>query len=117
MPLKEAAEGLTTARYRSPKTILGFFSVVMAIYATWPVVIVDVRSRNQALPHLIAPILVFPGALFLAVLAGILITAWKDPTILMLGEVSGEVFIQNRKLTLGDSTAGEFTELVVTASP
>ena len=115
--LANATETVTTANYRSPKTVLGFFAIVVAIVVTGATFVTGLLSRTPTLHHLVVPVLLFAGILVVAVLVGIFVTAWKDPTTLMLGQVTGEVFIENRRLTLGDSNAGEYTEDIVSAIP
>jgi hypothetical protein len=111
--IHEAAEALTTATYRAPKTILGFFAIVLGILVSGAAIIIGVLAGSAELRHLVLPILIFAGGVLLVVLIGVFVTAWKDPTILMLGQVTGEVFIENRRLTLGDSNIGEIKETVL----
>ena len=110
MAFQQAAEAVTAANYRSPKTVLGFFAIIVGILITGATFVVGIFSREAALHSLIVPVLLFCGGLVVVVLVGVFVTAWKDPTILMLGQVTGDVYIANRRLTLGDSNAGEFTE-------
>jgi hypothetical protein len=117
MTLPSAAQSLAAASVKSPKTILGFFAAVIAILFAGATVVVGILARDPILHHLIVPILVYSGILIVVVLGGVFFTAWKDPTILMLGQVTGEVFIQHKKLILGDSFSGEFTEEVVLQNP
>ena len=108
MTLRQATEAVTSANYRSPKTILGFFAVVLSVLASATVVVVAILAGEPKLHRLIVPVLAFVGTVVVSSLASVLLTAWKDPTILMLGQVTGEIYIANRKLSLGDSGAGEF---------
>jgi hypothetical protein len=110
MGASEGVEAITSASYRTPKTVLGFFAIIVGLVIAGASTVIAVFSRQTDLYALIVPVLVFVGFVVLAVLGGIFVTAWKDPTILMLGQVTGDIYIQNRRLTLGDSTAGEFTE-------
>lgn len=109
---RETAEAFTTARYQAPKTVLGFFAIVLAILVTGVAAVVAILARNSTVTYLIVPILVFAGIVVIGVLVGVFVTAWKDPTILMLGQVSGEIFVENRRLKLGDSVAGEQTVVI-----
>ena len=101
--------------FRAPKTVLGFFAIVLGIVVAGASVALGIFSRTPALHNLITPILLFVAVLIVALLVGVFITAWKDPTVLMLGEISGEAFIENRKLTLGDSVFGETRENIQVA--
>jgi hypothetical protein len=85
-----AAEVLTSATDRAPKTVLGFFAIALAILASACAVVVGLLARVDALHALIPWVLGFGASVLVAVLAGVFITAWKDPTILMLGQVTGE---------------------------
>ena len=116
MTFREATEAVTSANYRAPKTILGFFAIVLGILASSTVVVVGILVHVPVLHRLVIPVLLFAAAILVAALAGVLLTAWKDPTILMLGQVTGEVYLANRRLTLGDSTAGEFAQLLAAPS-
>jgi hypothetical protein len=117
MTLRQAAEALTSVTDRAPKTIVGFFAVGLGIVASTTVLVIAILARVPALHRLIVPVLLFMGGVSLAALGAVLLTAWKDPTILMLGQVSGEVYLANRRLTLGDSTGGEITTIATAARP
>ena len=105
--------GRGTAQFRAPKTILGFFAIMVAILATAAVGAISVLARISQLQSYVAPILIFVALIIVLVLIGVFITAWKDPTILMLGQVSGEVYVEFHKQRLGDSTSGEYSEKVL----
>ncbi|HYI12667.1 MAG TPA: hypothetical protein VEK57_26690 [Thermoanaerobaculia bacterium] len=111
MTLREATRAVTTANYRAPKTILGFFALTVAILSSSTVVVIGILARVAALHGLIIPVLVLLAGIAAAALGGVIVTAWKDPTILMLGQVSGEIYIANRKLTLGDSATGDSSRM------
>ena len=108
MPIvNDATEAITSASYRSPKTVLAFFAVIVGVLVSGAVITVAAVARFVELHYLIVPILSFTACVVLLVLVCVFVTAWKDPTILMLGQVTGDIYIQNRKLTLGDSTVGD----------
>lgn len=117
MPLKEVTDTIQTISYSKPKTILGFFAIVLAILGTTCSIIIGVMSHSKELHIFIPWILGFLAIIFVATLVGVFITAWKDPTILMLGQVTGQDYITNRRLTLGDSEQGEYIEISSTTSP
>lgn len=116
MAIREIAHEIRGGTYRSPKTILGFFAIVVGLVLAAVVTTVAVLARAESLHALIPWILGFAAILVVVVLAGIFFTAWKDPTVLMLGQITGHDYIENRKLTLGDSIAGEYIEDVVQSS-
>ena len=111
MTLREATRAVAAANYRTPKTILGFFALVVAILSSSTVVVIGILARVPALHGLIVPVLILLAGIAAAAIGGVMVTAWKDPTILMLGQVSGEIYIANRKLTLGDSATGDSSRL------
>lgn len=102
--------GSGTAQFRAPKTILGFFAILLAILASGGVCAIGVIIKVPALLGFVAPILIFLAVVFVVTLLGVFITAWKDPTILMLGQVSGEVYLEVHRQQLGDSSSGEYAE-------
>lgn len=107
MTLREATRAVATADYRTPKTILGFFALVVAVLSSSTVVVIGILAGTPALHGLIIPVLLLLTGIAISAIGGVIATAWKDPTILMLGQVSGEVYIANRRLTLGDSASGD----------
>ena len=111
MTLREATRAVTAANYRAPKTILGFFALVVAILSSSTVVVIGILARVPALHGLIIPVLLLLAGIAGAAIGGVIATAWKDPTILMLGQVSGKIYIANRKLTLGDSATGDSSRM------
>src|SRR5687768_9221322 len=111
MTLREATRVVAAANYRAPKTILGFFALVVAILSSSTVVVIGIIAHVPALHRLIIPVLLLLAAIAAAAIGGVIVTAWKDPTILMLGEISGRIYIANRRLTLGDSALGDSSRL------
>lgn len=101
--------------FKTPKTILGFFAVLLAILFLSAIWIIRILASDSSLHYLIVPILLFLASVLLLVLIGVFITAWRDPTILMLGQVTGEVYLKYRRLVLGDSTQGESVEDITVA--
>lgn len=110
MAIREVQQTIKSGSYRSPKTILGFFAIIIGILLTATTATIGILSRSELLHWLIVPVLIFAALVILFVLIGVFVTAWKDATVLMLGQVTGQEFIENRKLTLGDSISGEYIE-------
>lgn len=104
-------DSVKTVTYKKPKTVLGFFAIVLAILGTTGSAIVGLLSRTEPLHSAVPWVLAFLGFVFLGTLVGVFVTAWRDPTILMLGQVSGEDYLANRRLTLGDSDEGEYIDV------
>lgn len=109
---KEASHTIKSGSYKSPKTILGFFAIVVGILVTGASAVIGLISRVESLHPLIPWILVFSAIVVVIVLVGVFLTAWKDPTVLMLGQMTGHDYIEHKKLTLGDSGAGEYYEVI-----
>ncbi|MCH4813426.1 hypothetical protein [Vreelandella neptunia] len=108
---KEASHTIRNASYKSPKTILGFFAIVVGILIAGTSAVIGLLSRVESLHTYIPWILLFAAFVVVTVLVGVFVTAWKDPTVLMLGQISGHDYIENKKLTLGDSNSGEYLEV------
>jgi hypothetical protein len=108
---KEASHTIRSANYKSPKTILGFFAIVVGIVITGASAVIGLLSRVDSLHSYIPWVLFFAAFIVVVVLVGIFVTAWKDPTVLMLGQITGQDYIENKKLTLGDSNSGEYIEV------
>jgi hypothetical protein len=101
--LHEGSEALTSASIRAPKTVLGYFAVALGLLCTTAVGLVWAFARTPALHHLIQPVMIFVGIVVVVLIVGVFITAWIDPTILMLGQVTGEIYMANRRRRLGDA--------------
>lgn len=86
---------------------MGFFAIVLTIVLSGTAILVGILAQASSLHQLIVPILIFTGAFVLLVVVGVFVTAWRDPTILMLGQITGEVFLQHKRIVLGDSAMGE----------
>lgn len=59
---------------------------------------------------LVIPILLFIGVGIVALIAVVLRLAQKDPTPLVLGELSGEDWLAHKQLLMGDSDIGDRIE-------
>ena len=101
--------GARGGEYSAPKTVLGFFNIVLAILTTGCVGVAAVLASQPKLYYLIPYSLGLAFVFFVILVVGVFIVMLKDPTKLQLGEVSARDFI-NYQLTLGDSAAGEHQE-------
>jgi hypothetical protein len=86
---------------------LGFYWAVIAAALSATAAAIAAMAPQAKLKDVIVGILCFDGAIILIVLTGIFVLTLVDPTKLMLAQISGEEYIANRKLTMGDSNAGE----------
>ena len=96
--------------FKAPKTILGFFVIVIGILGLTIYNLTVIFSENDPLQFMIPWIVLFSGVVFVLVCVGIFVTAWINPEKLMLGEVRGEVYLQMLQIKQGDSDKGEFVE-------
>lgn len=115
--IRQAANTLTRATSRQPKTILGFVAIALGIVCAFSGTAVVALSRVSTLHWLILPIIVAVVVIVVAVLVVVFVIAWKDPTKVMLGEVTAEEFIQYQRLSLGDSESGERATTIIETSP
>jgi hypothetical protein len=102
--------GAKTGEYSAPKTVLGFYAIVLGILAAAGAAAIKFLAGEPDLHHLVAPILVFVGAVIVLILLGVFAVTLKDPTKLQLGQITGREYIEAQRLTLGDSNSGEFIE-------
>ncbi len=112
MPNLPDLQGNVTGLLRSPKTILGFLAILVGLVAATLVLVLRLATDNLALQAFIPHILAFGAGVLLFVLLAVFVTAWINPTKLMLGEVKGEVYLQMLRLKQGDSLAGDIVENV-----
>ncbi len=95
--------------YTRPKTVLGFFWAIVAtvisgaLFAIWAVHAAD---KARFIPWILA----FAALVILGTIGVVVVAMFKDPTKLMLGEMSGDEYTSYRALTLGDSLSGERIE-------
>lgn len=108
--IQQLSQAIGGGHYSAPKTILGFLGVIVLIVATFALGAIIALAGNHDLHWLILPILAFVG-LGVVVLVGIVLRlAQKDPTPLVLGEMTGEDWIAHKRLVMGDSLRGERIE-------
>jgi hypothetical protein len=112
LPTAGGLQGRVTGLFRSPKTILGFFAVLIGILGVSIFALARVFADVAELRTYIPALLLFGGGAFVFIALAILITAWINPEKLMLGEVRGDVYLQMLKLRQGDSELGEIIEQV-----
>lgn len=85
---------------------MAFFATVIALMLAGAIGLV-VASDHAGTQGAIPWILGFVGLVFLLIVGGIFAVMLRDPSKLMLGQITGEEYAQIRRMTLGDSRSGE----------
>jgi hypothetical protein len=106
-------QALGVSTYAAPRTILGFFGIVLLLVVSGAVAAIGFLARHTGLYYLIPDILLGSIAFAVLELVAVIGIALVDPTRLMLGQMTGTEFIEHRRLglLLGDSAYGERLEL------
>lgn len=104
----EVNQVLRTGEHSSPKTVLGFFGVVLLIVVGGSTGLILALSSSEKTVDYVPYVLGFSALVVVALLTTVVTAMVKDPTRLMLGQITGREYIDHRRLTLGDSTSGEF---------
>ena len=97
----------------SPKTVLGFLAIMVSILASATVFSVLFLSEKSKLYYLIPIVLMVFIVVFVLITGAVLLIGWKDPSKLMLGQITGRDYALIQRLTLGDSNAGERVDNVI----
>jgi hypothetical protein len=111
-PVHQFTRAIRSGEYKSPKTVLGFFAGMIGIAATVLISAIWLLERTPSLRYLVPITLVVFLMIFLFVLISVLVITMKDPSRLMLGQISGRDYAEIQKVTLGDSSSGERVESV-----
>jgi hypothetical protein len=103
----EVTRAVIRKQSTSPKTVLGFFAILLAIVATATVPVVAILASQKELRYLIPIVLgVVFGAFLLLMLVVLAIVVFGDPTRLMLGEMTGSEYSEHQRMVLGDNVSG-----------
>jgi hypothetical protein len=103
--------------YSAPKTVLGFYAIVLAVLEAGVIGATAVLATQKELRDIVPWVLAF-GGVVLVVLIGVVVTInVRAPMKLQLGQVSGSDLIAYEQMTLGNSTTGEYVENVPIAMP
>jgi hypothetical protein len=86
---------------------------MVSILATASIFSVWLLSSKPNLYYLIPIVLIVFVILFILVISAVLLIGWKDPSKLMLGQITGRDYALIQRLTLGDSNAGERVQDVI----
>lgn len=115
--MQQWSRAIRAGEVSSPKTILGFFAIVLAILVGGAVS-AAVALGGGDYRFLIPIIFLFVGVVFIVLVAIVVLAMWRDPTRLMLGRMTGREYIDFVRLTQGDSRHGEVDRrFVLPASP
>jgi hypothetical protein len=110
--IKQAVESISQRQSSSPRTILGFLlGMYGALIGGSAAVIIGLvaSSSDEYIPFVLA----FAALVTLALGCAVIIIAWKDPSRLMLGQVTASEYATIRRLHLGDDKQGEHVGRVV----
>ena len=111
--VKQAVEAVTNRESAAPRTILGFLLgmyTVLLTGAVGTVVALASADSSGAIPYVLG----FVAAITVALGVAILVITWKDPTRLMLGQITGREYAAiRRELTYGDDISGERKATVI----
>lgn len=101
-------ENIQAARTHNPKTVLAFLATVLGIAVAGSTGAGSAVLLSGKLLWLAPIAFGFAGALVVAVLVVVFIIIWKDPSKLLLTQLSGSEYLSiQREIVLGDSTSGE----------
>jgi hypothetical protein len=109
--LQQVMQAVRSGEYRAPRTILAFLGSLVAISAGTAVGLAFALSGVSSLHYLIVGFVVFVLLLVCACGGVVVFFAWKDPSKLMLGQVTAQDYIAIQKHTMGDDVYGEYVEL------
>lgn len=104
--LGELSSAIRSRTSTNPRTVLAFLGTVLVAVSFAGVAAVGLLAGEPSTRWLVAWVL---GALFLlvvAVLGIVLGIAWRDPSRLMLGQVTGTEYAEIRRVQLGDTVTG-----------
>lgn len=83
----------------------------MLICASFALGAIIALAGNSNLRWLVAPVLLFFALGVVVLVVVVLRLAQRDPTPLVLGEMSGEEWIAHKRLLMGDSERGDRLEV------
>ncbi len=105
-------QGLSRAarEIRHPRTVLGFYAVLLGLVETGVVAILLVLASQQDLHHLVPWVIGFGAVIFVAIIAVVVAMNVIDPTKLQLEPMKGREFLDYQRVTRGDSIGGDYIE-------
>lgn len=111
--MSQILEKAVAGKAYNPKTVLGFFAIVLAIVLAAVASATLILSRSEATVVYMPFVLGFAGLFVLLVFALVSIVMIVSPAKLMLTGVSGHEFVEIQRLSLGDSLTGKRPDNVV----
>jgi hypothetical protein len=106
--LQQVVHAVRGGEYRAPRTILAFLGSIVAITAAMVVGLSFALSGSASLHFVIIGAAVFVVILICVAVGIVVIFAWKNPSKLLLGQVSAKDYIAIQ--TMGDDVYGEYLE-------
>jgi hypothetical protein len=107
--LQQVVHAVRGGEYRAPRTILAFLGSIVAITAAMVVGLAFALSGSASLHFVIVGAAVFAVILVCIAVGVVVVFAWKDPSKLLLGQVSAKDYIAIQ--TMGDDAYGEYLEI------
>jgi hypothetical protein len=113
--LPHAVESIRSRETAAPRSIVGFLLALYSVLMVGAVAtVVGLVSSSQS--GLVVYVLGFIGLITVALCVAVLVITWKDPSRLMLGEVSGREYAALRYIKVGDDVSGERAERILSGS-
>ena len=113
MVFKEVTQAIQGRQTVNPRTVLGFYATIVALLLTASVGASAVLASTKTATWLIPWVLVFIGILIVALIIGVFVINYRDPSKLMLGQITGSEYAVINSAILGDSQAGERLQLLL----
>lgn len=118
MPIVTDATRTVRRRYtENPRTVLAFYATVLGLALAAVIGLVATLASTHVMTDAIPWLIVFAGAIFVALVAGVFVVMLIDPSKLMLGQVTGHEYAEIQRLSLGDSRSGEREIPIAQAGP
>jgi hypothetical protein len=95
---------------RHPRTVLGFYAVLLGLVEAGVVAILVVLVSQQDLHYLVPWVIAFGALIFVAIIVVVVAMNMIDPTKLQLEPIKGQEFLDYQKVTRGDSIGGDYVE-------
>ncbi len=114
---KEVTQAAGGRQTINPRTVLGFYATVLGILFTGVIGAIAVLASSKVGTWLIPWLLVFLAVLVVALIGGVFILNARDPSKLMLGQITGTEYAVINRASLGDSLTGERVEMLLTQQP
>lgn len=107
----EALRGVHSRRTENPKTILAFYATVLGLTLAAVVGLAGVLASTGTAIWLIPWLVLFGATLVVAALSAVFVVALRDPSKLMLGQVTGNEYVEIQRLTLRTASDQDLTQV------